>query len=155
MKPADLIAHAERLTSATQHRPRQVDLKRAVSAAYYAMFHALAKECADTIVGAGAERNEQAWLQVYRALEHGMAKNACRQAKNRNLGAGIVKFATRFASMQDERHTADYDPTSTYSRSDVLALISEATVAIGDLAATPRPDRRAFVAVVLLRETRR
>lgn len=112
MKAADLIAQANRLARATQRKPRQVDLKRAVSAAYYAMFHALARECADTIAGTGPQRSEAAWLQVYRALEHGVAKNACKEAKTKGFPPEIVEFAEAFVTMQEERHTADYDPQS-------------------------------------------
>ncbi len=155
MKASDLIAQANRLAKASQHKPRQVDLKRALSAAYYAMFHALAKECADTIAGPGRDRSQAAWVQVYRALEHGVAKNACRQARNKGFPPQIVHFAESFAAMQDERHSADYDPQSLYSRADVMTLIVDAAQAIADLGRAARADRRAFVALVLLREPRR
>ena len=155
MKASDLIAQANRLAKATQHKPRQVDLKRALSAAYYAMFHALAKECADTIAGAGRDRSQAAWVQVYRALEHGVAKNACRQARNKGFPLQIVHFAELFAALQDERHAADYDPLSFYSRADVTPLVADAAQAIADFGRAARADRRAFVALVLLREPRR
>jgi hypothetical protein len=86
VKAPELIAQANRLAKATGRKPLQVDLKRAVSAAYYAMFHAMAKECADTIAGTGRHRSDKAWVQVYRALEHGVAKNACKQVAFHNLG---------------------------------------------------------------------
>jgi hypothetical protein len=55
-------------------RPRQTDLKRAVSTAYYAIFNFLAKECADLLVGTGQARNYACWRHVHRALDHGFAK---------------------------------------------------------------------------------
>ena len=155
MKASDLIAQANRLAKASQHKPRQVDLKRGVSAAYYAMFHALAKECADTIAGAGRDRSQAAWAQVYRALEHGVARNACKQARNKGFPPGIVKFAETFAVLQDERHAADYDPQSLYGRAVTSTLVSNAAQAIADFGRAARADRRAFVALVLLREPRR
>ena len=49
----------------------QASLRRAISTAYYAVFHSLARIAADLIVG--TDRNE-AWHQAHRALEHGSAK---------------------------------------------------------------------------------
>lgn len=155
MKPEHLIAHANRVTRASQRKPRQVDLKRAVSATYYALFHTLAKECADTIIGVGASRSDAAWKQTYRALEHGFARNACRQAHSRGFPDEITTFAETFAVMQEERHSADYDPYSRYTRQEVIEQLVTAQRAIDLFREAPRPDRRAFVALVLLREARR
>ena len=82
MNPEDLIRIARGLAGGAIGgnigRPRQAELRRAVSAAYYALFHALARCCADTLVGATpASRSQTAWTQTYRALEHGYAKNQC------------------------------------------------------------------------------
>ena len=56
-------------------RPQQARLRKAASAIYYAMFHALAASNADTLIGASAElRALPAWTQTYRALEHGFAR---------------------------------------------------------------------------------
>lgn len=155
MKASELIAQANRLARATKRKPRQVDLKRAVSAAYYAMFHAMAKECADMIAGTGRHRSDAAWVQVYRALEHGVAKNACKQARSKGFPSQIVTFAETFVALQEERHTADYHPQSLYARAAVTTLVADAAQAIADLGQATRSDRRAFVALVLLREPRR
>ena len=46
-------------------------LRKAVSVAYYAMFHALAQNNADRLVGeTDADRETDAWHRTYRALEH-------------------------------------------------------------------------------------
>ena len=45
----ELIPTARRLANVNVRRPRQADLKSAVSTAYYALFHTLAKECADRL----------------------------------------------------------------------------------------------------------
>ena len=74
MRAPDFIETARHLTSSTG-RPRQTDLRRAVSTTYYALFHCLAACYADTIVGGpGAKRSKPAWRQAYRALNHGSAK---------------------------------------------------------------------------------
>lgn len=137
-------------------RPRQDELCRAVSCAYYAMFHALAGCCADTLVGATrARRNQQAWRQTYRALEHGYAKNQCSNA--RLLGRfppEIQDFGELFIYMQRRRHTADYDPDANFSRSDVMQFIDDTESAIAGFENLDARDRRAFAVFVLLRNRR-
>ena len=60
MNPQDLLRIAEGLArgalSSGRGRPRQAELRRAVSAAYYALFHTLALCGASTLVGAARFR---------------------------------------------------------------------------------------------------
>ena len=52
MTPTDFIATARDLAQANiRGRPRQTNLRRAVSTTYHALFHAIAGCCADTLVG--------------------------------------------------------------------------------------------------------
>jgi len=118
-------------------------------------FHALARECADTIAGTGPQRSDAAWLQVYRALDHRVAKNACKQANSKGFPGEIIKFAETFVTMQEERHSADYDPQSAYTRPEVIALVADARQSIASLSRAPRSHRRAFVAFALFRQPRR
>jgi hypothetical protein len=122
-----------------------------VSTAYYALFEALARECADSFVGAGRARSTSAWVHVHRALDHGFAKNACLQARSFAFPAGIVAFADAFTTLQDERRQADYDPAARYNRAGVIELIALADTAIRGLRSTTRTDRRHFAVLVLLR----
>jgi hypothetical protein len=85
-------------------------------------------------------------------LAHGPAKNACSQANKKGFPQEIVRFADLFVSTQQERHSADYDPLSSYRRGDVLTMNEAAERSIQDLAETDRTDLRAFVALVLLPE---
>jgi uncharacterized protein (UPF0332 family) len=85
--PPDFLKAANILLSSSSGRPTGVCLRRAESSAYYALFHCLARECADLLIGGNnAKRSDEAWRQVYRALEHGIAKDRC---KNK---AAIKKF---------------------------------------------------------------
>lgn len=147
----DLIVTARRLARANPSKPRQADLKRAISTAYYATFHALAGLCADLFIGTGGDRSRPAWRQVYRALEHGFAKNACSQAVNLGFPPGVQNFANSFVRLQEERHRADYDPDARYSRAETQLLIANADQAISGLRRSARPDLRAFSALVLLK----
>ena len=85
MQALDFIETARDLTTSSSGRPRQSNLRRAVSTTYYALFHCLATCCADMIVGgAGADRSEPAWRQAYRALDHGPVRTtAGRRAARR------------------------------------------------------------------------
>ncbi len=161
MDPFELLRIAEHLASggagSGRGRPPQTELRRAVSAAYYAMFHALAACCADMLVGATrASRSQQAWRQTYRSLEHGYAKNQCaNQGMMAQFPLAIRKFAELFIYMQRRRHIADYDPDpeqeNVFVRENVVRLIYEISRTISDFQDADAGDRRAFSVFVLLR----
>ena len=147
-----MIVTARKLANAGKQRPRQADLRRAISTAYYAVFQALAKDAADLLVGVGPRRALPAWAHVYRALEHGLAKSACKEVRNLGFPAGIVSCAGTCIELQEVRHRADYDPNSRFTRAEALDWVSRADGAISALRNTPRADRRAFAILLLLRK---
>ena len=153
MRPLDFIKTARDLAGASrQGRPRETNLRRAVSTTYYALFHCLASCCADAIAGGSrANRNPSVWNQTYRALEHRTARKRC---KSQRLLAGfppdIRNFAQQFANLQIKRHRADYDPNSRFFKNEVVQDILEVENVIRRFTMTPLKDRRAFAAYVLL-----
>ena len=157
MNSGDLLRIARHLAAGSvgsgRGRPRQTDLCRAVSAAYYAMFHALAQCCADLLAGStAAARRQEAWRQIYRALEHGLARSQCSNpAAMHRFPPEIRKFAEVFVAMQRERHHADYDPGITFSRDRVRQFIYQVEEAIAEFNAADRGQRRAFSLYVLFR----
>ncbi len=154
MTPSDLLAQARRLARATRRRPRDVDLRRAVSAAYYALFHAIAKAGADLLVGSvGAARSERAWKQVYRSLQHGDAKARC-ESLPKAFSQDLVDVADAFISLQKLRHSADYDISSAFTRGDTLNHVLMAENAIAKLSRASTSDRRAFVVWLLFPKPR-
>jgi len=146
-----LIITARRLATASPLKPRQADLKRSISTAYYALFQVLARNGADLLVGAGAARPDKAWTHVYRALDHGFAKNACREARNLSLPPEIIDCANEFIELQEVRHKADYDPGARFTRAEALDWATRAEAAIAKLRAASRLDRKAFAVRLLLR----
>ena len=149
MESQDLIKTARRLTKVNRGRPMQASLRRAISTAYYAVFHSLARIAADLIVG--TDRNE-AWHQAHRALEHGSAKNACLNHKAMlKFPPEIREFAYTFTTLQDARQRADYSLEDRYSQFDANAAINVAHDAIGALKKVGTKDRRRFVAHVLFK----
>ena len=149
-----MIVTARKLANASPGKPRQADLKRAVSTAYYALFHALAKDAADLLVGVGKDRPNKAWAHLYRSLQHGDAKVACLATRNMNFPPLIKRCADIFVELQEQRHEADYNPTLQVLRAEALDAIKEAEEAIAALKSAPRRDRRAF-AVQLLHKKRK
>jgi hypothetical protein len=126
------------LVSRAPH-PTHADLKRAVSTAYYAVFHALCWNAADTLIGrARASRGSPAWRQTYRAMEHGFAKGQCeKRAIISKFPAEIRAFAQAFVILQERRQSADYDPSSVFQASEVEELIIRAEDVIAGLGRAP------------------
>ena len=145
----DLIEAARGLTELGRRKPAQANLRRAVSTAYYAMFHRLARVAADSLVG---RRRNEAWHQVYRALEHGSARRACgnKQAMSR-FAYQIQGFAETFVTLQHLRHKADYALEARYEKLLVLAAINEAEDAIAQLEQADKQQLRTFAVHVLFR----
>lgn len=141
MLPTDLINTARFLVN-----PEQTNLKRALSTAYYAMFHALCRNCADSFVGTNeARRSQRAWEQAYRALNHGHVKDRCnKQEFKENFPEEIQNFAKKFIELQEKRHEADYNPSCTLTNYDVRNDIDNAAIAIEILEGATTKDKRAF-----------
>ena len=160
MDPSGLIRIARHLATggvgSGLGRPRQVELRRAISAAYYALFHALALSTANALAGATpARRDQEAWRQTYRALEHGYARNQClNQSMMSRFPEEIQRFGQQFTDMQDQRHAADYDPDRDFARGDVIGHIDDTEDTIATFENVSDSDRRAFAIYVLLRTRR-
>lgn len=148
-QPLDYIRSARKLIGrGHSRRPRQSDLRRAISTAYYAMFHTLCINCADCLIGGTrAARSDRAWRQAYRAIEHGFAKSQC---KNGSILARFPRevedFAQAFVTLQEKRHDADYDPFARFSLTDAINAIDQAEGAIRGFKGVSISDRRAFAA---------
>lgn len=155
MNPQDLISGARLLAygNGRRGRPRQADLCRSVSAAYYALFHTLAGCCADLLVGSTRSRRSQpAWEQTYRALEHGHAANQCRNAAvMARFPEAVQEFGEWFVVVQSQRHYADYAPITAFNRTAVVRLVDTTESIIAQFNAVPTRDRRAFAIYALLR----
>ena len=156
MNSTDLLrvarAHAEGAVNPGAGRPLQAELKRAVSTTYYALFLHLCAAVASLLVGNPQSDRERRvfWQRMYRVLEHGATKNKCgRRTAISNFPEGIRNFANLLVRAQSERHNADYDPFSKYTRRQALDLIAEAYAIIEAFDATPRNARLDFVTYLL------
>jgi uncharacterized protein (UPF0332 family) len=135
---ADLLAQAVSLAKMDVKRPKQANLRRAISSAYYAVFHLLVDEACRAQIG-GLHRQAPFRHVLGRAFAHGVMKEACKSFGGGALKKGVAKglpvgfaipseireLASAFVDLQDHRHLADYDLTERFKRSDVLLLIAQ------------------------------
>jgi hypothetical protein len=81
LDPEHLCDQAERLVAPPPAGPpRQVDIRRAVSAAYYAIFHASVTAAADQIVGRTKRAGSEYGL-VCRSIDHRWLRELCDDVK--------------------------------------------------------------------------
>lgn len=131
-------------------RPLETDLRRATSTVYYALFHRLAKCCADSVVGRkAAETNRAEWRRVYRALDHVAARRACTDPAIATFPENVRGIAQLFVESQNRRHDADHDPHGDWFKSEVIDRIATARQAIRDFEDADLRDKRAFAVHLL------
>lgn len=150
MMAKDLIEVADLLLDRPGGRPKQAVLKRAVSTAYYAVFHALAHQNVDELLGWRIPAVDY-WdivAPLYRGIEHKAARVALGDLAKRRPGA-FLRISSAFAELQEERMLADYDPKPRYALTTARQLVERARGTIEDIGALSRDDRR-FLAVRLI-----
>ena len=130
--------------------PSQEHLRRAVSTNYYAMFHALCRLNADTLVGR-QNMNTPAWVKVYRALDHGQAKSRWNTVHS-HFDRELRRFAKLFCQLQAKRHAADYDPSAVIQRKEVLIDLMASSYYINNLNYIGWQSLREFVVHLLFRD---
>ncbi|MCW0001256.1 hypothetical protein OE766_23830 [Pararhizobium sp. YC-54] len=126
--------------------------RRAVSTAYYAVFHALAKLCAEALLP-DAKRDDDTYSRIYRALDHGPLKNTFLQSPLKDHPV-IKVFGPIVVLLQTERHRADYSPPDKdmFALSEVEELIRQAKFVVGELDRLNKVDRRLLATSLLFKE---
>jgi hypothetical protein len=162
LNPEHLLDQADALLSQTRGGARrQVDLRRAISAAYYAVFHTVMIAAADRIVGRNKRSAPQHAL-VYRGIDHRALSNFCMMASRPSLpskylsccpgggfGSAIQSFSRAVIDLQLQRHSADYDPGQYIDASEAGAWIRIARDSIAQWGAAPGDEREAFLLLLL------
>jgi uncharacterized protein (UPF0332 family) len=148
----DLLKQSRLLANHESKRPRQASLRRAVSSAYYALFHQLVDAASRKLVT--AKSGLVIRQRVARVFGHAEMKKFCQTLANwdQNQPPKHLKellqlppsqdlrtLANAFVELQQARHEADYDISRRFSRDDVLALIRTTELAV---AAFERMDRK-------------
>jgi hypothetical protein len=158
-----LLAQARHLATRDQRRPQQANLRRAVSAAYYSLFHFLVERASRFLVGGSGDRDLFRKV-LSRAFSHSEMASACKSFAGGSLPASVLQrmgpipiprelqqLAELFSNAQDVRHLADYDLAESFRRSDVLLLIDDIQQRIDDWPSIEsQPATRIFLVSLLV-----
>jgi hypothetical protein len=121
IEPWALLAHAQGLTGAPVTAGAEVvDFRRAVSAAYYAVFHALSLAVARRLVPGSPDEMR---YRIVRSVDHGRTREVLRWLTVPNGGReqvvevlsrlrsspALVELAAVFTDLHAARQRADYD----------------------------------------------
>ena len=140
----DLLVQADQLLKADPKKPKQANVRRAVSAAYYALFHFLIEEATLLVVNTGFSSKPLRQI-VARAFTHTAMNEASKSFKSRNLPElydtlltsspippELGRIAAAFVDSQQNRHRADYDLSAPFSRQDALNAVQQVRSAMKD-----------------------
>ena len=135
-------------------QPTDEALRRAISTAYYAMFHALAASNADCIIGTSNDPlSRHAWDRVYRGLEHGTSRAQLREGR-RLFSPDTRWFGDTFGRLQEIRQKADYDHAETFTANLAITWIDRAEEAIRGFMPASIEERTAVAVQSLIRRRR-
>ena len=150
--PGRLLEQADLLIAADPRRPRQANLRRAVSSAYYALFHFLVDQSCRSVFGSTVSRMPLRSI-LARGFEHGEMKEASRSFAGGNLpdwmrsvaphltiSDNLRTVARRFVHLQAARHRADYDLSIGLTRDEAVGYVADVRDAIGRWPAIANDD---------------
>jgi len=162
INPSHLLDQASKLaTPAGPGAARQADLRRAISASYYAVFHAIAAAAADDLIGA-TQQHTARYSLAYRSIVHHELFKLCDALTKANISQKYAPYlpagpidsdlkdvASAVTMLQQKRHAADYDPLFRATTTDVTFAIQEARGALALLKRANPAARKAFLALVI------
>lgn len=162
LNPEHLLDQSEKLIERpVAGAPRQVDLRRAISGAYYSVFHAALTAAADNFVGRSRRASAQ-YVLAYRSIDHKSLRDICDEVRRpilRNrykpyepdggFGTHIRAFAESLLDLQQKRHAADYDPAMRFDSSEARAAVSAARAALAHLQHASDRERTALLALLV------
>ena len=159
----DLVTQARRLATLDPKRPNQANLRRAVSSAYYALFHCLADDGAKRLSRAPAK--SPLWQLVQRKYDHKAMKEislAFVQAREWvgnatvSVPADLRSVADSFVYLQEERHDADYNLQDRFTRTRALEAVERAEIALTTWSRVRRAEEaKLYLLTMLLGAPRR
>ena len=161
LEPGELLATARFLSgSASSPAPTDAHLRRAVSSAYYALFHTVLRAAAERFMGQVPQA--PGYSLLYRSFDHQHMSRMCEELQRSTLrtkyraalhcnavSKDMQEFADAFPRLQSARHDADYDPVASFLPTDVAAAIVAAEFAIDAFNRAP-PAEQADVFALLM-----
>ncbi|MGE5368404.1 MAG: hypothetical protein ACM3PD_02225 [Chloroflexota bacterium] len=147
-----LLWLAEELSRQSREIESATVERRAVSTAYYAVFHAVTSLCAAELLGASAAlKKTPEFERVYRALDHKSLKAAFNAAPLNNSPA-LKAIGERIVDLQSERIRADYLPSGRlYKRSECDGLVQSARIIMQALRDLSAQDRRTLAVYLIFK----
>lgn len=131
---ADLLEQASHLAARDTGRPKQASLRRAISAAYYSVFHLVVDEAAGYLVGGSRAR-----AGVARSFDHQTMRSAAealgavgrkpnsthwfRPHVHPPISTDLILVCDTLLELQELRHRADYDTGLTFTRLEANSVI--------------------------------
>ena len=130
----DLLKQAFLLLNKETRNPKQASLRRAVSTAYYALFHLLIQE------GCANWNHKATKDYLARAYEHKTMNDASKHTENATyppsvsptVVAKLRAVARAFRELQQERHLADYSNVTKWDRVRAGAKVNQCKTAFSD-----------------------
>lgn len=142
-----LIDQASDLASKDSRRPRQASLRRAVSGAYYALFHEIIDHAVASILS-NTDVSGPVGHRLRRVVDHKAALRAAkwfasgspadipksiqamRSPAHTPIEPALARVCAVFIQLQAARHSADYDLSAPFSRDDTRRHVEDARSAI-------------------------
>ena len=159
--PQSLLELAQSMAKMDAKRPRQATLRRAISTAYYSVFHLLTTEYAalyssDPVAKAAIARtvNHKDIAAIARDFSSSTpVMPESLKSKGVVVTPELSAVARAFSELQDERHDADYDVSFTYTRIEAEAILTIARNAFKNWnTAKSSPAAKLFLACFQLKK---
>ncbi len=161
--PSDLLLVARMLSTTTGTAPpTDAQLRRAISTAYYALFHKILRSAAERFAGSDQD-NTPAFSLLYRAFDHRRMKAICESLqaptlskpyqnhlRRTTVSSHMRDFAVAFTDLRAARVRADYEPSGQFLSSDASSLIDSAQVAIEAFDQIPPSERADVLALMMV-----
>lgn len=143
IRPAWLLRQADELgyRLGGPGQPRNSNLRRAVSASYYALFHGIGWAMAVHLLPNSSDEER---ARLTRSLNHDAIRNVFRWVAKGDVPppqiaglvpvvqveVAVVDLADGFLELRDQRHAADYDHLADFTKEGVLNLVDTARAGV-------------------------
>lgn len=144
---------------------KQAQIRRAISTAYYAAFHALLRSAADAIIET-KNRKSPFYEEFYRSVDHSQVRAVCNQIKSDGVSwakrvgqvspsVGLSQIAAYFLTLLSAREHADYQPSSRYAWIEAAAMVETSRALIDSLTKLEPDELRKFLLACTLKDRKR
>jgi len=161
IRPEWLLRLANQLLGQGPGQPRNADLRRAVSTAYYALFHRITVDTAQHLPGGTDEEPRRAARYVTHTSVHQVCGWISGETPPRHLTAlvdrlrsshDVAYVAASYSKLHDEREAADYDHLANFTRPGTRAVVRQAQRSVALLEQHHQVGEiRSFLGLIVLR----